>query len=86
VSASSTFLVRSGMSPIVTTDGRIVYGERGPDIYAHVQRRGLHVEWEITAGPTGEPLASGETWTRGGANVAAIAAAHHPRIGKEAAQ
>jgi len=86
VSAKSTFLVRSGMSPTVTADGYLVPGERGPDIYATVQRHGLHVEWEITAGPTGEPLAWGITWTRGGANVEAIAAAHRPGLAKEAAR
>jgi hypothetical protein len=74
------------MSPTVTAEGVLVPGERGPDIYAHVRRHGLRVEWEITAGPTGEPLAWGITWTRGGANVEAIAAAHRPGLAKEAAR
>lgn len=86
MSAPSTFLVRSGISPAVTANGELVYGELSPDIYAHVQRRGLHVGWEITAGLTGEPLAWGITWTRGGANVEAVCAAHRPGLTKEAAR
>ena len=81
MSAKSTYLARSGMSFTVAADGALVPAERGPDIYAHVQRRGfMHVEWEITAGLSGEPLAWGTTWTRGGANAEAIAAAHRPGI------
>jgi hypothetical protein len=51
-----------------------------PDIYGHVLRDGLHVRWEITAGKTGEPLAWGRTWTKGGAWVEAIHAAYRPGI------
>lgn len=86
MSAPRTYRVRSGISPTITADDQLVYGERGPDIYAHVQRHGLHVDWEITAGPTGEPYAWGRTWTKGGADVEAIAAAHRPGLGKAAAK
>lgn len=88
MTATSTFLVRSGISMVVAADGALVPGERGPSIYAHVRRRVLRVGWEITAGPAGEPLAWGITWTRGGAKVEAIAAAyrHRPGIAKEAAR
>jgi hypothetical protein len=86
VSASRTFLARSGMSPTVTADGYLVFGERGPDIYATVRRRGLRVDWEIHAGPTGEPYAWGRTWTQGGADVEAIAAAHRPCVAQEVAR
>jgi hypothetical protein len=82
VSAPRTFVARSGMSPTITADDRIVFGERGPDIFATVRRRGLHVDWEITAGPTGEPYAWGRTWTVGGAKAEANAAAHRPGIPK----
>lgn len=51
-------------------------GHDEPDIYGHVVRKGLRVHWEITAGPRGEPIAWGRTFTRGGAWVEAIAAAH----------
>lgn len=81
MSAPRTFLVRSGMSPTVTADGELVPGKRGPDIYATVRRRGLRVDWEITAGPTGEPYAWGRTWTEGGADVSAICAAHRRDLG-----
>jgi len=83
MTAISTFLARSGMSPTVTADGQLHFGERGPDIYAHIRRRGfLNWDWEVTAGRTGEPLAFGTTRTRGGAEVGAIAAAHRPGIAK----
>lgn len=75
-------MLRSGMSVTVTADGALVPAERGPDIYGTVRRRGLHVDWEIHAGPTGEPLAWGRTWTKGGAWVEAIAAAHKPGLAK----
>jgi hypothetical protein len=82
VSAPRTFLARSGTSFTVTADGALVPAQRGPDIFATVRRRGLHVDWEITAGPTGEPYAWGRTWTQGGADVEAIRAAHRPGITK----
>lgn len=78
---ASVFLARSGMYSLAddpdTGLPRLGAGE--PDIFAHVARRGLAVDWEITAGKYGEPLAWGRTWTRGGAWVEAIAAAHRPR-------
>lgn len=80
MTAVSTHLVRSGMSPTVTAEGELVLGERGPDIYAHVHRKGITVHWEITAGRTGEVLVFGHTWTRAGAMVEAIAAAHRPSL------
>lgn len=87
MSAPRTYLVRSGISPTVTADDQLVPGERGPEIWAHVQRVGfLHVEWEITAGPTGEPRAWGTTLTKWGADLEAKAAAHRPGIGKAAAK
>ncbi len=47
-----------------------------PDIYGHVLRRHIgYVEWEITAGPHGEPLAWGVTLTKSGAWIEATVAA-----------
>ena len=52
-----------------------------PDIYGHVVRTGpLTVVWSITEGRLGETLASGRTWTKGGAWTAAIAAAHRAGV------
>ena len=51
-----------------------------PDIYGHVTRPGLRVRWLITDGKTGPTLAAGSTWTRGGAWVAASAAAYKPHL------
>jgi hypothetical protein len=74
---ATTTLVRSGMCPTVTADGVLVLGKRGPDIYARVEKTGfMHWEWEIFAGPYGEPYDWGSKRTKGDALVAAIAAAH----------
>jgi hypothetical protein len=70
-------MVRSGRSPVITATDRLVMGD-GPDIYATVQRYRLRSYWLITAGQYGTVLAHGRTWTRGGAWVKAIAAAHRP--------
>lgn len=79
---AQVFMVRSGQYSLApdpeTGLPRLGAGE--PDIFAHVDRRGWHVEWEITAGTFGEPLAWGRTWTVGGARVEAIAAAHKPSL------
>lgn len=77
-----TYLVRHGRNAVWTADDRYVVTD-GPDIYATLRRAGfLHVEWEITAGPAGEPLAWGTTLTWSGADVEARAAAHRPGITK----
>lgn len=49
-----------------------------PEIWAHVYRLRLRHAWRISAGRGGLTLDWGRTWTRGGAMVAAIAAAHRP--------
>lgn len=81
---TETRLLRYGLYAVITAAEELVYGAGDePDIYGTVRRRGpLSVDWEITAGPTGEPLAWGRTWTRGGAWVAASAAAHRPGLTK----
>lgn len=79
---AETRLLHDGRSIVYTADERLVITE-GPGVYGTVRRRGpLSVDWEITAGPTGEPLAWGRTWTRGGAWVEASAAAHRPGLTK----
>lgn len=79
---ASVFLARSGMYSLANdpATGLPRLGAGEPDIYAHVARRGLHVDWEITAGTFGEPLAWGRTWTVAGARIEAIAAAHRPSL------
>lgn len=75
-----TYLVRHGRSFTYTADYRPVLTE-GPDIYATLRRAGfLHVEWEVTAGRTGEPLAFGSTLTWSGADLEARCAAHKPTL------
>lgn len=79
---AETRLLHDGRSVVWTADNRLVT-TGSPHIYGTVRRRGvLSVDWEITAGPTGEPLAWGRTWTRGGAWVEASAAAHRPGLTK----
>jgi hypothetical protein len=87
MSAKTSQVLRYGKFNTVAATGEFYgYGDE-PDIWGHVTRRGLfRWEWEITAGPTGEPLAWGITWTRGGANVEAIAAAHRPGVDKAVAR
>lgn len=80
MTAVTTRMVRSGRSPVITAADQLVMTD-GPDIYAHVMRHRLHVHWQITEGAYGRQLAEGATWTRGGAWVEAIAAAHRPRSG-----
>lgn len=79
---ASVFLVRSGQYSLANDPdtGLPRLGAGEPDIFAHVARRGWHVDWEITAGPTGEPLAWGRTWTVAGARVEAIRVAHRPGL------
>lgn len=77
MTAVSTRLLRHGKQATVTADDRLALGD-GPDIYGHVTRDSWRARWLITAGKTGSVLAAGRTWTRGGAWVAAIAAAHKP--------
>jgi hypothetical protein len=79
VTAVSSTVVRHGRQSVYTADERYVE-TREPDIWAHLYRDGLHVEWEITAGPYGEALAWGRTWTKGGARWKAFAAAQRPGI------
>lgn len=79
MTAVTTRLVRSGRSPVITAADQLVMGD-GPDIYAHVLRHRLHCHWQITAGKDGPQLAEGQTLTKGGAWVKAIAAAHRPGI------
>lgn len=73
----TTRMVRSGRSPVITADDRLVLAD-GPDVFAHVHRSVLRVAWSISYGPFGEDVASGRTWTKSGARLAAIAAAHRP--------
>ena len=80
MTAISTRRLRTGRSPVITADDQLVMGD-GPDIYGHVLRHRLHCHWQITEGPYGAELAEGRTWTKGGAWVEAIAAAHRPGIG-----
>jgi len=81
MTALTSRMVRSGRSPVITADYQLVLGD-GPDVYAHVIRLGRWrgVSWWITAGKDGKTIAVGRTWTRGGAWVKAIAAAHRPGI------
>jgi len=76
----TTRMVRTGKSPVIAADERLVMAD-GEDVYATVVRYGLRVCWYITAGPYGRTLAAGRTWTRGGAWVRALAAAHRPGAG-----
>lgn len=77
--AVTTFVARYGKSPVFTADDRYIpFAE--PDIYGHLVRRLLAVDWEITAGKYGELLAWGRALTQGGARRKAIAAAQRPGI------
>lgn len=82
MTAVTTTLVRTGaysLSPGVDSD---VCGHADePDIYAHRWRKGLRIRWAITSGRNGHTLAWGRTWTRRGAMVQAIAAAHRKDAG-----
>lgn len=81
MTAVSSSVVRFGRYAVITAADETFFSPGDePGIWAHVRRAGLKVEWEITAGKTGEQLAWGQTWTRGGAWVEAIAAAHRPGI------
>lgn len=77
--AVTSTLVRTGAYSLSPGPDSDVYGHAAePDIYAHVYRLRVRVAWRISAGRNGMTLAWGRTWTRGGAMVAAIAAAHRP--------
>lgn len=80
--AVSVTLVRSGTySRSTGVDSEALDRTPEPDIYAHVVRHGLHVDWYLTAGRKGLFLdPCGMAWTRGGALVKATAAAHKPGI------
>jgi hypothetical protein len=84
MTAVSTRLLHYGRFAVFTADNRLVYAANdAPDIYGHVWRGRRYAWWEITAGKTGEPLAWGRTWTKGGAWVKAIRAAHRPSVTQE---
>lgn len=70
-------MLRTGRSMVITADDRLVLAD-GPDVYGTVVRHGSRVDWWISYGPAGKRLASGRTWTQGGAWVEATAAAHGP--------
>ena len=81
MTATITRLVRTGAAHVFTAAGAQVTENRGQvGIYGHVYRDGLRIHWYISAGRTGSVLTRGRTWTRGGAWVAALAAAHKPRL------
>jgi hypothetical protein len=81
VTAVSSTVVRYGHYNTHPATGEVYgYGDE-PDIWAHVCRSApLSVDWEITAGKYGEPLAWGRTWTKGGARWKAFCAAQRPGI------
>lgn len=78
MTAVTTRLVRSGGYLIESAaTGELIVEDTGrPSTYGHVMRDGWRVRWEITEGKCGRTLAAGRTWTKGGAWVAAISAAH----------
>lgn len=79
MTAVTSLLVRTGAYSLSPGPDSDVYGHAAePDIYAHVYRLRVRVAWRISAGRNGMTLAWGRTWTRGGAMVAAIRAAHRP--------
>lgn len=79
MSAVSSTVVRYGRQTVLTADERYVDTVE-PNIWAHVTRRWLVVDWEITAGKDGEVLAWGRTWTKGGARWKAFCASQRPGI------
>lgn len=79
MTAVITFVARYGKSAVFTADDQLVMTDE-PNIYGHLVRRGLHIEWDITAGKAGEVLSWGTALTQGGARWKAIAAAQKPGI------
>lgn len=75
-------MIRSGQYSLADDPqtGEPRWDRSTPDIYGHVLRDGLRCRWMVTAEQDGPGLAEGRTWTRGGAWVKAIAAAHRPGI------
>jgi hypothetical protein len=79
MTAVTSLLVRTGACSLAPGLGSDVCGHADePDIYAHVYRLRLRFAWRISAGRGGMTLGWGRTWTRGGAMVAAVRAAHRP--------
>jgi hypothetical protein len=77
MTAVTSTLVRTGRYSLSPGPDSDMCGHADePDIYAHRYRRGLRIRWFISAGRDGRTLAWGRAWTRGGALVKAIAAAH----------
>lgn len=78
MTAVSTRLVRTGGYLIESAaTGELIREDTAkPNTYGHVVRDGLRVRWEITGGKYGPTLAAGRAWTKNGAWVRAIAAAH----------
>jgi hypothetical protein len=82
MTAVTSTLVRTGtLSRTYGPDTDTCGHTRQPDIYAHVWRSGLRHVWLISAGRSGRTLGHGRAWTRRGAMVRAIAAAHRGDIG-----
>lgn len=77
MTAVTSVVVRTGRYSLSPGPDSDVCGHANqPDIYAHVYRKGLRLRWSISVGRGGRLLKAGKAWTRGGAMVAAIAAAH----------
>lgn len=80
MTATSSRLIRYGRYMVIPADGTLVYGGDEPNIWGHITRAGLRVQWLITAEKTGRVLAAGRAWTRDGAWTRVAAAAHTPGI------
>lgn len=74
-------MVRTGQHESYSaTEEPYVEAAGQPSIWAHRQRIGLTVYWQITAGIFGPVLDQGTRRTKVGALNAAIAAAHDPNL------